>query len=225
MIDKRFINEYKENIVTLWIRKWFTSLFYFRLYRKLHPDRPWYMPKANRFLDSKMPNIHRVFEYGSGDSSLWFSNRVKEYIAVEHDQVWYSKVTQLLAAKNLTNAKIHFVPDDNDDLNYDWQNNWQYYNLLKHAPDGPKYRNYMASIDQYPDRYFDCIVIDGRARVGCLLHSRSKLSENGIIILDDSARYYYQEAFTLMSDWHHISFRYGLGQTTFFARNKEILNW
>ncbi len=225
MIDQRFKDEYRANIVILWIRKAVTSLFYFRGYRKLYPDRPWYMPKAHRFLENKLTGIHRVFEYGSGDSSIWFAERVKEYIAVEHDQKWHTKVTAKLKDGNLTNARIHLIPADSNSENFNWQKDWPYFNILKHRPDGFEYRPYMAAIDKYPDNYFDCIIIDGRARVACLLHARSKLSENGLIIFDDSARYYYQEAFTLMADWYQISFRFGLGQTTFFARKKELLNW
>jgi len=225
MIDLEFLDIYRENIAILWIRKAITSLFYFRGYRILHPDRPWYMPKAHRFLETKISGIERVFEYGSGDSSLWFAERVKEYIAVEHDQTWHAKVTKALAERNLTNARIHYIPADKDTGRFDWQKDWPYFDLLKHPPEGPEYRKYMAAIDQYPDDHFDCIIIDGRARVACLLHALPKLSKNGIIIFDDSAIYHFQEIFTLLADWYKLNFRFGLGQTTFFARQKELLTW
>ncbi len=225
MIDRKFKKEHRGNIILLWIRKFITSLFYLRCYRKLYPDRPWYMPKAHRFLEKKIANLNRVFEYGSGDSSVWFAERVGEYIAVEHDQSWYTRITTILKEKNLTNSKIHFVPPDENNSEFDWEKEWQYFNILQHPLTQPEFRQYMSTIDQYPDNHFDCIIIDGRERIGCLLHSLSKLSENGLIIFDDSSRYYLQEAFSLLSDWYNISFKFGLGQTTFFARKKDLLNF
>lgn len=45
---------------------------------------------------------------------------------------------------------------------------------------------------------FDVIVVDGRDRVNCVKNSMKALSQNGIIILDDSSRDKYKEAFDFM---------------------------
>ncbi len=225
MIDREWKKEYKGNIIILWGRKLITSLFYFRGYRKLYPDRPWYMPNAHRFLEKKLPYIQRVFEYSCGDSSIWFAKHVKEYIAVEHDQTWHSRVTDMLSKDNLNSAKIYYAPADEKDIEFNWAEKWPHYTVLKRPPARPEYKNYISTIDQYPDSYFDCIIIDGRERLGCLVHAMPKLAQDGMIIFDDSARYYYQEAFSLLSDWYSISFRFGLGQTTFFERDKNLLKF
>ena len=196
-MDTKFLKQHKSNIIILWIRKFITSLFYFRGYRMLYPDRPWYMPKAHQFLERKISHLNRVFEYGSGDSSVWFAERVKEYIAVEHDQSWSTRTTNRLKEKNLTNSKVHSVPPDKNNSDFDWEKEWIHFATLQHVPRQPKFRQYMSTIDQYHDNYFDCIIIDGRERIGCLLHSIPKLAENGLIIYDDSAGYHHKEAFLL----------------------------
>lgn len=224
MIDREWKKDHSGNIILLWMRKYITSLFYYRGYRKLYPDRPWFTPKAIRLLEKKIMNINRIFEYGCGYSSLWIAQKVKEYTAVEHDRTWYNNVTKLLKEKNITNAKIFLVPPEESHDAYDWEKEWQYFSILKHAPSKPEFRQYMFTIDQYPDKHFDCIIIDGRERIGCLVHCLPKLAEHGLIIFDDSAYDKYQEAFFILSSWYHQSYRFGLGQTTFFARKKEILN-
>ena len=225
MIDREFKKEHSGNIILLWIRKFITSLFYLRGYRKLYPDKPWYMPKAVRFIEKKLPDLKRVFEFSCGDSSLWFAQRVQEYTAVEHDKAWYTHVSNTLKDRNLINAKILFFPADDNSSRFDWEKEWRYFTILKHPPNNPEFHHYMSSIDSYPDHHFDCIIIDGRERIGCLLHSLPKLAENGIIIFDDSARDRYQEAFSILSDWYYRSYRFGLGETTFFARKKDLLNF
>jgi hypothetical protein len=224
MIDREWKKDYSGNIIRLWIRKFITSLFYYRGYRKLYPESPWYTPKAIRFLQKKITKINRVFEYGCGNSSLWFAERVEEYTAVEHDQTWFTNVTSRLKEKKLTNASILFVPSDESNSEYDWKKEWRYFTILKHPPIKPEFRQYMSTIDQYPDNHFDCIIVDGRERIGCLVHSLPKLAEDGLIIFDDSSSDKYQEAFSLLSHWYYKSYRFGLGQTTFFARKRDILN-
>ena len=88
----------------------------------------------------------------------------------------------------------------------------------------PEYRHYISQINQFPDKYFDCIIIDGRERLGCLVHSMPKLADNGMIIFDDSAMDKFQELYTILDGWHYKSFRFGLMHTTFFTRKKSLLN-
>lgn len=45
------------------------------------------------------------------------------------------------------------------------------------------------------DQLFDVIIIDGRDRVNCIKQAINKLSDQGVMILDDSARPWYSEAF------------------------------
>src|SRR5262245_48494149 len=49
---------------------------------------PWYTYAAIHFLEPRLQRQLRVFEYGCGNSTLWYSKRVSQVIAVEHDLQW-----------------------------------------------------------------------------------------------------------------------------------------
>jgi tRNA A58 N-methylase Trm61 len=44
------------------------------------------------FLEGRLHDGLEVFEYGSGNSTKWFSQRVGNVTAVEHDDEWHSKI-------------------------------------------------------------------------------------------------------------------------------------
>src|SRR5262245_28763699 len=49
---------------------------------------PWLTFGAVRFLESRLASTQRVFEYGSGGSTLFLARRVEQVISVEHDVRW-----------------------------------------------------------------------------------------------------------------------------------------
>lgn len=55
---------------------------------------------------------------------------------------------------------------------------------------------------------FDIVLVDGRERVACLKNAMQKLSNKGVIILDDAEREKYKEAFEYMKakGFRHIPF-------------------
>ena len=59
---------------------------------------PWYTYPAIRFLSERVKPTMSVFEYGSGNSTLWWSSRVGRITSCEHDTVWYGKMRGLLPA-------------------------------------------------------------------------------------------------------------------------------
>lgn len=50
-----------------------------------------------------------IFEWGSGNSSLFFAQRSKEIISIESDREWYNYISQNL----LPNQKVFFQPEAN----------------------------------------------------------------------------------------------------------------
>jgi hypothetical protein len=73
--------------------------------------------------------------------------------------------------------------------------------LSNHKPEdylsdeGQTYKKYATVIDQFPDEYFDVVLVDGRARPSCMFHSLRKVKKNGLLILDNADRPYYLKAF------------------------------
>jgi len=65
---------------------------------------PWYTYSSIHFIESRLNNTLRIFEYGCGNSTLYYAKRVSEIISVENDREWAKKIVAQLPA----NAKVVF---------------------------------------------------------------------------------------------------------------------
>lgn len=54
---------------------------------------PWYTYPAIEYLAGLDFKSATVLEFGSGSSSIWWSNRVASVLAVEHNKEWYQQVS------------------------------------------------------------------------------------------------------------------------------------
>lgn len=68
---------------------------------------PWYTYPAIDFVEPRLDPTFRVFEFGSGHSSLWYSKRVEEVVAVEDSKGWAENMKQ----RSPENLKIVHQPD------------------------------------------------------------------------------------------------------------------
>ncbi|MCF8011981.1 MAG: hypothetical protein K9L17_12495 [Clostridiales bacterium] len=57
---------------------------------------PWWTYSCIYFLEKRINNNLTVFEYGSGYSTIWLSERVKKVISVEHDLRWLNKINKII---------------------------------------------------------------------------------------------------------------------------------
>jgi hypothetical protein len=53
---------------------------------------PWYSYPAIEFLEDKLNKNLSVFEYGAGQSTLWYSQKVGQVISVESDQSYFHTI-------------------------------------------------------------------------------------------------------------------------------------
>ena len=148
---------------------WFESRY---LHQPLDKDRnpiPWLTYSSIHFISQKL-NLRpmRVFEYGSGNSTLWFSSRVERIISIENDVDFYNKMLKKVS--------------DISNISYE----------LKMLND-----NYSSKILEYENE-FDILIIDGRERVQCAKNCIKSLKKDGIIIFDNSDRLKYQEAYDFL---------------------------
>src|SRR5947207_12916151 len=56
---------------------------------------PWFTYPAIEALKNWDLSDKRVFEYGSGYSTLFWAAGAKEVVSVEHDAAWYEKIVKL----------------------------------------------------------------------------------------------------------------------------------
>lgn len=60
---------------------------------------PWYSYPCIHFLEKHIRTGSlgiTVFEYGSGNSTLWWANRTKQVVSVEDDKNWYDRVKKIM---------------------------------------------------------------------------------------------------------------------------------
>lgn len=130
---------------------------------------PWITYPAIDFLAGRVTPEMSVFEYGSGNSTFWWSRRVSKMISCEHDKEWYAYFQARVPA-NVTY-------------------------LLRRAKGGST--AYIDEITNYKE-IFDILIIDGRDRVQCVYNGLASLRYGGVIVWDNSDREEYKEGFDFL---------------------------
>lgn len=86
------------------------------------PNAPWITFDAMTRLDRLLEKDWTMVEFGSGTSTLWFSERVRSILSVEHDPEWYELVKRTLppnAAYELRNENDYASLENVDDKSLD----------------------------------------------------------------------------------------------------------
>jgi hypothetical protein len=161
----------------------------------LADERPWLTFAATRFLEGVVTRSTRVFEWGSGGSTLFFGGRAGEVISIEHDPEWASQTREALDRKRWGHCRIRLIEAEPDPaaLGRDPSDPAAYGSGFD-GYEGQSFRRYVEAIDEYPDRHFDLILIDGRARPSCFAHSACKIKPGGYIVWDNTEREHYWPA-------------------------------
>lgn len=123
----------------------------------------------------------RVFEWGSGASTIWLASRANQVISVEHDVRWANLVLKRVA--DCPNVQLRIVPPTKSGQITSDKNGFK--NLF--------FDDYVTEIRKVSGQ-FDLIVIDGRAREACLDEALSRLAPGGMILFDDFNRKRYRIA-------------------------------
>jgi hypothetical protein len=175
----------------------------------LAAEIPWITFGAVDFLESILTPQMRAFEYGSGGSTLYFCRRVAEVFSVEHDPVWYKKVTATLVKGGFKNIHPCLAEPALDPLAAT-QTPSDPDGYVSEDPEhqGKTFRAYAASIDVHPDASFDVVLVDGRARPSCLKHALPKVKAGGFMVVDNAERAHYQSSFSLLAtaQWQRQDF-------------------
>jgi hypothetical protein len=153
---------------------------------------PWIVFDAIDHLNSIDLNHACIFEYGSGGSTLFWLEKNAFVVSIEHDPSWYRLMKkELIHAMNIDYRLVIPEPDyARSSIRPDYSDPDQY---LSSGDEHGKcnYVSYTRQIDEFPDQYFDVVLIDGRARPSCIKHSAEKVKVGGMLIIDDSDRTYY----------------------------------
>ena len=166
------------------LRDWFASLLViYDIDGLIRLDVPWWTYQAIAEVDAFLASApRRVFEYGSGASTVWLARRAAAVTSVEHDAEWYqlvqSRVSSLpgLCPVDLRHIAATPDPDGRGEYRSD-----------KAVAQSLDFADYAKSIESAAPP-FDLIVIDGRVRAACLRHAVSCLAPDGMIVFDNSPK-------------------------------------
>jgi len=185
-------------------------------------NKPWLPYLATEYI--KYLNPRRVFEWGSGGSTVFFAFKsgIRTLISIEHDEDWYSKVHERLPL-NFTDYRL--IPPEPGTIGPDPANPAHYKSGSTNLGD-VNFKKYVSAIDEYG--LFDLILIDGMARASCIHHAFSHVAPGGCMVIDNTGDrpYYLEQTAHLFGDyeagWERVDF-FGYGpilnykwQTTFF---------
>jgi hypothetical protein len=129
------------------------------------PDEPWLTAPAVAILASWLRESDVGLEWGSGRSTLWFAARVSRLISVEHDEVWYRKISSQLRERGLAGRTD--------------------YRLCPHGLEGAPATSYVGVAGEMEDESLDFALIDGVARDDCALAVLSKLKPGALLAIDN----------------------------------------
>lgn len=124
---------------------------------------PWMNYSILAFLEERLRRDQILFEFGSGFSTIWFAQRVKEVVSIEYKESWY----RILKEQVPSNVQLVLQTEDVDG---------EFCRTI--ARDGRRY---------------DVVIVDARDRVNCVKQSLDHLTDRGVVILDDSHREAYRE--------------------------------
>jgi hypothetical protein len=131
---------------------------------------PWYTYPCIDFLAARNFSGRIVLEFGAGQSTLWWAARAKRVVALEESAEWLAKLRPLVPV----NASLHQISTKSRQACVD---------------------HVRSTLREEPHDRYDVIVIDGLYRQEMVPIAQAMLSDDGIIICDNSEGYGFRDAF------------------------------
>jgi predicted O-methyltransferase YrrM len=154
-----------------------------RAKRGTTPQRPWIVPAAIGWLRRRIRSNWAVLELGSGRSTVWFARRAGSLISLEDIEFWHGQTRERLEEAGLSNVDLRLM----------------------------EVEEFPREVASLPEGAFDLVVVDFLEaptvnRIDCIRPAMKKVRPGGYLLLDDSDRPGYAEAFELMADWRFRRF-------------------
>lgn len=147
-------------------------------------DVPWWTYRAIDAVDAWLAARSqpvRIFEYGSGASTVWLARRAGEVHSVEHHAGFAARFKSILEDHDNIELSIVEPTPSGDPIAPSGKEGYK----------GVDFGAYVSHID-HVGGLFDLIVVDGRARVACLAAALPHLKTDGLIVFDNSRRLRYR---------------------------------
>jgi predicted O-methyltransferase YrrM len=151
--------------------------------REHTPERPWIVPAAVGWLRRRIRSDWSILELGVGRSTVWFAKRAGRVLSLEDNEFWADATRARLRELGLGNVELRQL-----------------------AVEG-----FGAEVEALSDQTFDLVVVDfleapAVTRIDVLKPATKKAKPGGLVLLDDSDRPGYGEAFELLEGWRFRKF-------------------
>jgi hypothetical protein len=188
-----------KSLLSFGVKGYLTEIGWFKAVKSHSPvDQngnaiPWVTYSFIDFISDRIKKEHTIFEFGSGNSTIYYAKRAKKVVSVEHDKNWFDKIS----ASTPANSEM----------------------IFSELEKGGAYSKMPASLGSK----FDIIIVDGRDRVNCCYNSLSALTESGVVVLDDSEREKYNAAriFFEKEGFKELSFS-GVSPGLFYRKSTSV---
>jgi len=163
---------------------------------------PWFTYPAIQFLNGVVQPSWKVFEYGSGYSTVFWNARCALTVSVEHDESWFNHLKALHPEFDVRLVKEGFDVSRGylEDLvarfeaeSFELPTLPDRQSNIDHGLLNREFANYAAQVTEFPKGFFDVIVVDGMARCLCLYAAAEYIADEGVIVLDNSDRWQYND--------------------------------
>jgi len=187
------------SLLSFGVKGYLAEIGWFKTYQSRSPvdengnPIPWVTYSFIDFIKDRINSQHTVFEFGSGNSTFFYAKLAGKVVSVEHDQEWFDKIS----TSKPVNSEMIFC---------------------KLEKDGDYCRKPIAL-----ESKFNVIIVDGRDRVNCCRQAVHALSDDGVIVLDDSEREFYKPAIEFLTEqgFKNIPFS-GISPGLFYKKSTTV---
>ena len=167
---------------------WFKSVKKKQALDKNGDPIPWLTYPFIDFINDRLNKNLDLFEFGAGNSSIYYAKKLKSVTSIEHSSKWFEiiKSNDKFKYDNL-NINLVEVPNKFKELGY---HEMAFTNDVN---------DYVRSI-ALENKKFNIIVVDGLFRNSCLKECVDYLSEDGVVFLDNT-HYKYQDQLRIGTDF------------------------
>ena len=149
-----------------------------RARRGITPERPWMVPAAIGWLRRRIRPDWSILELGAGRSTIWFAGRAGRVVSLEDNAFWAGRTRVRSKQLGLQNVEVRELPVD----------------------------RFAAEVEALPEGSFELVVMDFLesaevTRIDVLRPAMKRVAPGGFLLLDDSDRPGYAEAFELLGHW------------------------
>jgi predicted O-methyltransferase YrrM len=156
---------------------------WWRARRGITPERPWIVPAAIGWLGRRIRPDWSILELGAGRSTVWFAQRAGRVLSFEDNGFWVERTRERLDELGLGNVELREL-------------------AVEQLP---------RAIAKLSEASFDLVVVDFLeaatvTRTDAVKPAMKTVRPGGLLLLDDSDRPGYAEAYELLAGWKERRF-------------------